>query len=115
LLLDGTSNRNLHAHIFLPTRSITETGVGPKIRSLDLMWESRKEVEDLRAAWARLLSVGLAFQGEDIDFDHRSYLRRGIKREPQAKEGKGRAMSDRGIFSERVDLNEKIASKNEIL
>ena len=107
-----TPGRNLHAHIFLPTRKVSKEGMGKKIRELDLMWDAGKEIEYLREEWARLLTRGVAMQGEDVEFDHRSYLRRGIELEPQVKEGRGRAMANRGLASERIQLNQEIAADN---
>jgi hypothetical protein len=67
----------------------------------------------MRSTWAMLIEVGFKNQGEEIEFDHRSYERQGIDIIPQVKEGKGRAMSKRGKHSERVETNRQIKAANE--
>lgn len=72
-------NRNHHAHILLPTRSV-EAGerVTAKIRALDNPAASSAEVETIRQEWARLVNAALADGGRPERVRHESASRRGL-------------------------------------
>lgn len=106
------TGRNLHAHITFPTRETLPDGFGKKIKILDDMNRSRKEIDDLRKEWSRSLEVGFKWQGENVQFDARSYKKRGINRIPQPKLGCGAAMHKRGLHSYRMDLFEATEQYN---
>jgi hypothetical protein len=106
------TGRNLHAHITFPTRETLPDGFGKKIKILDDINRSRKEIDDLRKEWSRSLEVGFKWQGENVQFDARSYKKRGINRIPQPKLGCGAAMHKRGLHSYRMDLFEATEEQN---
>lgn len=106
------TGRNLHAHITFPTRETLPDGFGNKIRILDDMNQSRKEIDELRKEWARTLEVGFEWQGENVQFDARSYKKRGINRIPKPKLGCAHAMHARGLHTERMELLEAVEEQN---
>lgn len=107
------NGRNLHVHITVPTREITPQGMGVKLRELDDLNYSRNELNDMRKEWARAMKRGFKQQGENIEFDERSYAKRGIERIPESKIGPtANAMHKRGLFSDRWALREEIRAEN---
>lgn len=108
--------RNLHAHIFLPTREVHPWGMGNKLYSLDYGKLAQKEVEGIREHWARELERGFKMQSETVEFDHRSYMRRGIERLPQPKIGSvAYSMDARGLHSFRIEEKEEVEGHNAYL
>jgi hypothetical protein len=108
----GRAGRNLHAHLVFSTREVTPEGFGKKTRILDEKLSAADEIVRLREEWAKKLEKGMETQGMDIQFDGRSYEKRGINKIPQIKEGAGRAIQERGLFSHQVARNEEIAREN---
>ena len=78
--------RNHHAHILCTTRSVADSGFGPKIDiersdralALDGLPAAREQIIQLREAWARLVNIALARAKIDARIDHRSYRERGL-------------------------------------
>jgi hypothetical protein len=105
--------RNLHAHIFLPTREMHPLGMGNKLYMLDYNKISKDEVEGIREHWARELERGFTQQNEEVEFDHRSYERCGIKKEAQPKIGNAAyAMDLRGEETDRMRLLDAVQNHN---
>lgn len=110
------TGRNLHAHVFLPTREVHPWGMGNKLYCLDYGKLAKKEVEGIREHCARELERGFAMQNETVEFDHRSYVRRGIERLPQPKIGSAAtAMNGRGLYTYRMAEREQTDEMNEYL
>ena len=80
------TGRNLHVHITVPTREVTSQGMGIKLSELDDLNHSRHEVNEMRREWARTMERGFQKQGENIEFDERSYAKRGIERIPDTED-----------------------------
>ena len=108
--------RNLHAHVFLPTREIHPWGLGNKLYCLDYGKLAKQEIEGIREHWARDLEYAFTLQNEKVEFDHRSYERRGIKRKPQPKIGNTASqMEQRGQSSDRMKVWNAVQQDNERL
>ena len=133
---------NPHAHIMTTMRSITEDGSwaakSRKVYDLDQNgnriylgkdktgrrqykshkedyndWNAAERVEEWRAEWAKCCNKRLS---ERDRIDHRSYARQGKDQMPTIHEGYvARKLTGKGVFSERVGLNEKIRQENALL
>lgn len=133
---------NPHAHIMTTMRSITEDGSwaakSRKVYDLDQNgnriylgkdktgrrqykshkedyndWNAAERVEEWRAEWAKCCNKRLS---EHDRIDHRSYARQGKDQMPTIHEGyTARKLIAKGVFSERVGLNEKIRQENALL
>jgi hypothetical protein len=75
--------RNHHAHIMLSTRVISASGFGRKERT----WNDVSVLERWRVAWSDAVNRALVRHGHAGHVDHRSYVARGIDREPEPKMG----------------------------
>ncbi len=76
-------DRNWHAHILLTMRELAGEGFGKKARA----WNDTEQLEHWRAAWAAAVNAMLEEHGHAGTVDHRSYIDRGIDREPEPKQG----------------------------
>jgi MobA/MobL family protein len=104
--------RNVHAHIALTTREITGSGFGPKQRD----WNDKQELRDWRKAWADHANRILEREGFDERIDHRSLVDQGIDREPTTHIGPaGKEMDQRGVSSDRAQINREIEAINDNL
>jgi hypothetical protein len=72
----GGDERNYHAHLLMPTWSLTPDGPGDKLKLLD----TPAKLEAIRARWAELLNAALERHQVEARVDHRSYVRQGIDR-----------------------------------
>lgn len=72
-------DRNHHAHILTTTRDVV---TGKKITALDSPLTSSREIEAIRATYARMANEALAAHGLEPSWDHRSNQRRGIDTAP---------------------------------
>lgn len=99
---------NPHAHIMLTTRKVSENGFTDKNRD----WNNRANVEIWRENWAK--SLNRVFEKERIEqyVDHRSYKRQGVDKVPTVHLGKAHKMEQRGIESERGNMNRDIKQLN---
>lgn len=114
----GEKSRNLHAHFFFPSYTVTPEGFGAKkkLRDLDLKTRSSKMIEELREQWARTMEQGFVFQGDEVKLEHRSYKRQGLTAEAQPKIGSAaRAKDLRGEKTDRMQLIEAVRNRNEQL
>ena len=93
-------NRNHHAHILTTTRDVIN---GKKITVLDSPLTSGREIEAIRATYAKMVNEALQAHGLEPTWDHRSNQRRGIDTAPSRHLGpasaamarKGRAIDRR--------------------
>ena len=103
---------NPHAHVLLTTRAITPEGLSKK-KSPE--WDKRQNVVLWREQWADIQNRELERLGFNDRVDHRSYIDRGIDREPTMHEGTTvRQMEKRGIDTRIGRANREITAKNEL-
>ena len=112
--------RNVHAHILIPTRPIDEDGLGPKPRNADSRkgWEQEREenIVRLRKSWSEHHNRHMTAAGFDDShhIDHRSFEEQGIDRQPTTHRGVASDhMQERGIATDRADEYQKIQAANE--
>lgn len=72
-------SRNHHAHVQTTTRDVV---TGKKITALDSPKTSGREIETIRAMYAKMVNEALAKHGLEQTWDHRSNQRRGIDTAP---------------------------------
>ncbi len=104
--------RNIHAHILIPTRPVDEHGFGKKPRAKSKSaWEQEREenINRLRKSWAEIHNQHLAKHGfPEITIDHRSYDEQGIEKEPTKHIGvTAQNMEKRGIVTDRGRLKQQ--------
>lgn len=130
---------NPHVHIMLTTRSLYKDGswmpkqlrnylldedgnrirdpktqkylLGKSIKAND--WDDRSRIEEWRKAWAEICNQQYALHGKDKRVSHKSYARQGVDRIPTKHLGaRVKALSDRGIMTDRMRENIKIDEIN---
>jgi ATP-dependent exoDNAse (exonuclease V) alpha subunit len=132
---------NPHAHIMLTMRPFRESGEwgdkqkkeyilnpqGEKIydakkkqykcKSVPTTdWNEQTKAEEWRAAWAEAVNAALENQKIEERVDHRSYERQGIEQVPTVHMGVAAAqMEQRGIATDRGDMNREITAHNNLL
>ena len=115
----GKDQRNIHAHILIPTRPVDENGFTKKQRTADSKksWkqERTENIERLRKSWAETHNRHMALAGfAHITIDHRSYAEQGIDHEPTTHRGVASDhMEERGITTDRGDEHRDIQTRNE--
>lgn len=103
--------RNVHAHIALTTREITEDGFGRKERE----WNRKTELLEWRKAWADHANRILEREGFE-PINHRSLIDQGIDRDPTTHIGPaGKEMEQRGGTSDRAQQNRDVEAANDNL
>ena len=132
--------QNPHFHVLCPIRPILPDGRwGNKQRREYLMdehgeriqdnagnyvfnavpttdWGSPDTLEQWRQAWAELCNAKFAENGLDCRIDHRSYEHQGVEQLPTVHEGPTvKAMEQRGIRTDKGDLNRWIRKTNAML
>ncbi|MDR2909631.1 MAG: MobA/MobL family protein [Oscillospiraceae bacterium] len=129
---------NPHAHVLLTTRSLDESGrwmpkqrrnyfldehgnriydpikkcfrLGASVRTND--WDGNK-VEEWRESWADTCNREFKRLGLDRVLTNISYVRQGSSRKPTIHLGpRAKALEDRGIRTNRGDINREIVAKN---
>lgn len=79
-------------------------------------WNSDEQLVEWRKAWADVTNRYLARAGLDETIDHRSHAARGITEQPTVHEGViARALENKGIVSDRCELNRQIKADNTLL
>mgnify|MGYP000912042104 FL=1 len=79
-------------------------------------WNSDEQLVFWRKAWAETTNRFLARAGLDETIDHRSHAERGIDEQPTVHEGViARALGNKGIVSDRCELNRQIKADNALL
>ncbi len=87
--------RNVHAHLQVTTRVVTEIGLGAKAsmewsdtdRAKARLPPAKQELTALRAHWAHLQNAQFAALGMSFRVDHRTLEAQGIEREPTTHVG----------------------------
>lgn len=80
---DGTTNKNLHTHILIPTRKIDLNGWGEKDREAN----SKEFLQKIRKSWADIVNAKFKELGMSERIDWRTLEEQGIDREPQQHQG----------------------------
>lgn len=80
---DGTTNKNVHAHILIPTRFISKDGWGEKDREAN----SKEFILEVRKSWANIVNAKFRELGMSERIDERTLEAQGIDREPQQHQG----------------------------
>lgn len=131
---------NPHAHILLTLRPLKEDGTwgakcrkeydldenGQRIRSesgaykshrVDSTdWNDKGKAELWRSAWADYVNRSLEQNGIKEHVDHRSYKRQGVDKIPSVHMGvAAHQMEQRGIATDKGNLNREIAAQNKLL
>lgn len=79
-------------------------------------WNSEEQLVLWRAAWADTVNHCLERSGHEECVDHRSHAERGLDEQPTIHEGVvARAMEEKGIISDRCELNRQIKADNALL
>lgn len=79
-------------------------------------WNSEEQLVLWRAAWADAENLCLERSGHKERVDHRSYADRGLDEQPTIHEGvAARALEQKGIISDRCELNRQIKADNALL
>ena len=79
-------------------------------------WNSDEQLVLWRAAWADVANRHLERTGHEERIDHRSHADRGLLQQPTVHEGVvARAMEEKGIISDRCELNRQITADNALL
>ena len=79
-------------------------------------WNSEDQLVLWRAAWADAVNCCLERSGHEERVDHRSHAERGLDEQPTIHEGVvARAMEEKGIISDRCELNRQIKADNALL
>jgi MobA/MobL family len=112
--------RNIHAHILIPTRPIDENGFTKKQRTANSRksWvqERTENIKRLRESWAHTHNLHMDAAGFDSShhIDHRSYAEQGIRLEPTTHRGVATDnMEKRGLTTDRGDDYRNIQAENE--
>ena len=79
-------------------------------------WNSEEQLVLWRAAWADASNRYLESAGREERIDHRSYAERGLDEQPTIHEGvAARALEQKGVVSDRCELNRQIKADNALL
>ncbi len=79
-------------------------------------WNSEEQLVEWRKAWADVTNRYLEQFGHDARIDHRSHAERGLNEQPTVHEGViARALEQKGIVSDRCELNRQIKADNALL
>ena len=79
-------------------------------------WNSEEQLLVWREAWATAANRCLELAGHDSRIDHRSHAKRGLEERPTIHEGvAAQALEQRGIISDRCELNRQIKADNALL
>lgn len=79
-------------------------------------WNSEEQLLIWRKAWADVTNKYLERYGHEERIDHRSFVERGIDEQPTIHEGViARALEQKGIVSDRCELNRQIKADNRLL
>lgn len=79
-------------------------------------WNSEDQLVLWRAAWANVTNRFLERAGSQERVDHRSHAERGLDEQPTIHEGVvARALEQKGVVSDRCELNRQIKADNALL
>lgn len=83
---------------------------------ISVRWNSEDQLVLWRAAWADVTNRFLERSGSQERIDHRSHAERGLDEQPTIHEGVvARALEQKGIISDRRELNRQIKADNTLL
>ena len=108
---------NIHVHIMLTMRDISEEGFGNKNRDWNGITGKYKHddnVTTLRQAWANKINSYFEQAGIDDSVDPRSYKERGVDKIPQPKLGRARHMEEHGIITEQGEQWRAVEMENTV-
>ena len=80
---DGTTNKNTHAHILIPTRKMDSQGWTEKDREAN----DHNFLKQVRTSWADIVNQEFKARGMSERIDERTLEEQGIDREPQQHQG----------------------------
>ena len=80
---DGTTNKNIHAHVLVPTRKMDSQGWTDKDREAN----ENKFLRKVRKSWADIVNAEFIARGMSERIDERTLEEQGIDREPQQHQG----------------------------
>lgn len=115
------SEKNVHAHVMMTTRKVSDEGLGDKTTA---EWENKKllsrnlpttqlQMREIRLAWELAANSALERAGFDVRIDHRSHKARGLEIEPTRHVGvHATAVSRKGGVIERERMNAETARTN---
>ncbi len=79
-------------------------------------WNNDEQLVLWRMAWADVTNRYLEQYGHDVRIDHRSHAERGLDERPTIHEGvTARALEQKGIISDRCEINRQIKADNALL
>lgn len=113
--------RNIHAHVMMTTRQVSESGLGEKThlehkngRLLSNgMPTTDMQLRDIRQSWESIANSQLQREGLDIRIDHRSHSERGLELSPTEHLGvHATQMQRQGMAVDRARLDEDAAGRN---
>lgn len=79
-------------------------------------WNCEEQLVEWRKAWADVTNRYLEQYGHDARIDHRSHAERGLDEQPTVHEGViARALEQKGVISDRCELNRQIKADNALL
>lgn len=116
-----SDTRNIHAHLMMTTREVTQDGLGEKTMiERENRWllanglpTSHIQMRDIRKAFADHANRHLLEAGLDVRVDHRSHLDRGLELSPTEHMGvHASQMERRGLDVSRARLEDTAAKKN---
>lgn len=112
VVIHRNDTENPHAHVMLTMREITANGFGLKNRE----WNEKQQLEQWREEWANYANRALERVGFEERITHLSHAARGLETVPQIHEGyQARAMEERGIQTERGDINRMVKEHNAVV
>lgn len=97
----GGDSRNIHGHVLLSMREISEDGFSLKVRE----WNDRNFVTKIRKRWAKEVNDTLERYGFERRFDHRSHENRNIDSPPQKYQGKAYRSNKQSRSTDKLPLN----------
>jgi Ti-type conjugative transfer relaxase TraA len=116
-----SDDRNIHAHVMMTTRVVTNAGLGEKsLIERENKWliannqpTSHSQVRDIRMMFADQVNRHLRQAGLDLRIDHRSHADRDIEIEPTGHMGvHASQMRERGLDVSRNRIEEAAAKRN---
>lgn len=79
-------------------------------------WNSEEQLVEWRKAWADVTNRYLEQYGHDARIDHRNHAERGLDEQPTVHKGViARALEQKGVISDRCELNRQIKADNALL
>lgn len=79
-------------------------------------WNCEEQLVEWRKAWADVTNRYLEQYGHDARIDHRSHAERGLDEQPTVHGGViARALEQKGVISDRCELNRQIKADNALL